>query len=638
MNRYMLCAAAAWILCMANGAGAQDAATVGVVANVKVLSDKVEDVSSLEAWKKSWIKEGMSDQDKAIAIWKTMVKYRFQCTPPEEGLTANVHDAMKMINVYGHCQCCCASACVAELARYIGLKAQVWDVNIHTIAEVFYDDSWHMLDCAYGDFWYDDKGKIAGVAELNKGITEWLAAHPDYHANPAKYAADWKNGPKILSKPGYYVEANMDPSGPWQGIMHALDMPKPSVSGEVGFSQGYQVNIRLRQGERLTRNWFNKGLETYPGTADPAIMQNGRSSMTVQTALGDIAPGRIGNGVYEYDACADGNLSLSALTFDNVGKNGQSLRVTDESKSGVLVFEMPSSYPFLTAVAQLKAVVGEGGQIVVSVSTNNGLDFKTVGTITAGGEQKIDFDKNVHRLYNYRLKLEFKGKGTGVDALKVTHDIQHSQAPLPALAKGKNTITFCAGPQEGTLTIEPDISGNFHSLTVADFHGVRDGTMKEPNLKVPTGQGSVTFPIEAPGDITRIRMGGFYRARAPKDGYDMQVSFDDGKTFSLVGKMVGPWAGMTEYDTFDKVPAGTKAVKVRFAGKTQNTTMMRNFRIDADYKLPNSGFAPVQITYTWEEGGVAKKDVHVAKAANETYQIDVGDKAVMKSIVLELAK
>jgi len=29
---------------------------------------------------------------------------------------------------------------------------------------------------------------------------------------------------------------------------------------EYGYSQGYEVNVQLRQGERLTHNWSNKGL------------------------------------------------------------------------------------------------------------------------------------------------------------------------------------------------------------------------------------------------------------------------------------------------------------------------------------------------------------------------------------------
>jgi hypothetical protein len=45
---------------------AQDPARVGVVGHVKVLSDKVEDVSSPEAWKRSYIRDGMSDQEKGM--------------------------------------------------------------------------------------------------------------------------------------------------------------------------------------------------------------------------------------------------------------------------------------------------------------------------------------------------------------------------------------------------------------------------------------------------------------------------------------------------------------------------------------------------------------------------------------------
>ena len=44
----------------APAAGAEPA--VGVVSHVKVLSDKVPDVSSMEAWKEAFIKPGMTDQ------------------------------------------------------------------------------------------------------------------------------------------------------------------------------------------------------------------------------------------------------------------------------------------------------------------------------------------------------------------------------------------------------------------------------------------------------------------------------------------------------------------------------------------------------------------------------------------------
>jgi hypothetical protein len=76
-------------LAFALGAAAcrlEGAEAVGVVSHVKILSDKVPDVSSLEAWKRSCLKEGMSDQKKALAIWETVVRFQQQDAPPLEYL------------------------------------------------------------------------------------------------------------------------------------------------------------------------------------------------------------------------------------------------------------------------------------------------------------------------------------------------------------------------------------------------------------------------------------------------------------------------------------------------------------------------------------------------------------------------
>jgi len=71
----------------ANPALAQDpaaSAAPGVVCNIKVFSDKVPDVSSLEAWKKSTFKDTMSDQEKALAIWKSVVAHVYDTSPPQD--------------------------------------------------------------------------------------------------------------------------------------------------------------------------------------------------------------------------------------------------------------------------------------------------------------------------------------------------------------------------------------------------------------------------------------------------------------------------------------------------------------------------------------------------------------------------
>src|SRR5688500_17637877 len=113
---------------------------VGVVSNVHVASDKIEDVSSLEAWKKSFIKEGMTDEQKAKAIWETVVKFRHQDSPANEFTNDGVNpiDPIKAFNVYGYGMCNGASGHIEALARYVGLKARGWGIISHSVPEVYY--------------------------------------------------------------------------------------------------------------------------------------------------------------------------------------------------------------------------------------------------------------------------------------------------------------------------------------------------------------------------------------------------------------------------------------------------------------------------------------------------------------------
>jgi hypothetical protein len=166
------------------GAGARP---VGVVSHVKVLSDKVRDVSSMEAWKRSFLRDDMTDEQKAIAVWKSVVTHRYQDAPPIEFLHEGcVHDAIKTFNVYGYGMCCCASANVEQLARYVGLDARGWGIRLHSVPEVYYDNSWHMLDTSLVNYFPRPDGKAAGVEEIVAAVKGWLEKHPEYRKNDAK--------------------------------------------------------------------------------------------------------------------------------------------------------------------------------------------------------------------------------------------------------------------------------------------------------------------------------------------------------------------------------------------------------------------------------------------------------------------
>jgi len=403
--------------------------------------------------------------------------------------------------------------------------------------------------------------------------------------------------------------------------------------------------VQLRQGERLTRNWFNKGLMV-PGNPKEDFVKS-RRNLGFQAKLGDIAPGRIGNGTLEYDVpLASGAFKAGALTVDNLACQAEdnaapALHVKDAAKPGVLVIRMPCSYVYLAGEAALKAVVSDGGSIAVALSDNQGMDWRDVAKLDKSGEQKLDLKQFVYLRYDYRLRFTFGGKGTGLDALAITHDIQHSQAPLPALAEGANTIAFACGPQEGTITLEgcmdPDAAAG-KQVTHLDFHPALNGLDRKFLRVGDSGKGEATYTFNTPGDIARVRMNVFYRARDAKDGFEVQMSFDEGKTFKKAEDLAGPFKGCTKYFTCSDVPAGARQAQVKLLGRQRNTACIFDLRIDADYKEPSGGFRPVKVTYVWEEGGAEKKDVHVAQKPNETYTINCAGKPTMKSLALELAQ
>ena len=658
-------ACASLVLVLAGFALAQ--AKPAVVSNVKVVSDKVDDVTTLEDWKAAFIKDGMSDQDKAIAILKTVTKYRHQDNPPGEGLegspakgNGNVHDPMKTIHVYGYGMCCCAAADIEGLARYIGMPARGRIINAHSVPEVWYDGAWHLLDSSLMFYLIKPDGKLASVDEMKADIAKWRKAHPEIKndgdlKNFAKNEG-WKQGPPLFATCTFYDKDGINRAG-WHGWWsnigeynwkqaspNKIVVPPDTVPTynvyDYGATMGYQVNVQLREGEKLTRNWSNKGLVT-----SGINMKNKKNNLTVnrgalglQAEMGDLAPGRVGNGILEYDAMADSQLAADALKFENLKLEGGKIRVVDAAKPATLIVRMATSYIYLTGEMTSKSVVGDGGSITVSTSVNNGLDWKELVKFDKSGDQKTDLKPVAFNRYDYRVKFDFAGAGSGLDALKFVHDVQHSQAPLPIITAGANKITFTAGAQEGTISIQGNMEGEGEALWIGNFHPTVDGCEVKRFAVGGTGRGSAIVPVTTPGDITRVRLGVHWRARDPKDGYNVVASFDGGKTWKDVCKLDQANPAKSTYVVFKDIPAGVREAQLKFEGTQRNTTCIFDLRVDVDYKEPAGGFRPVKVTYVWTEGGKEKTDAHVCQSPKDTWTITCGEGTVANSYTVELVQ
>jgi len=629
----------------------------GVVCHVKVVSDKVADVSTLEAWKRATVREGMSDAEKAAAIWRSVHTWRHQDSPPSELRHEGcVHDPIRVFNVYGYGMCCCASANVEALARYCGLEARGRIISAHSVPEVRWDGKWHLVDSSLICYFPDAQGQWLGVDEIIAGVADWYGKNPGYRKNDAKLRqfmgrGGWRKGPEVLSRCPTYDDNGWLPAAThgWYSTMQEYDC-KPEQVYEYGHTLGYELNLELRRGERITRNWSNRGLHVnMEGGGAPGCLNGkvGTGDLRYSPRLGDLAPGRIGNGTQEYDVpLADGGFRHGAIAVENLACTAEdraapALHVKDPGQPGIYIVRMPTAYVYLGGRLTCTAVVAEGGALKVSFSDNHGLDWKDLARFEKSGGQEVDLKPFVFRRTDYRLRFEFSGKGTGLEALRIDHDIQHSQRALPALAEGENRIAFSAGAPESTITVETASSHlerkDRQQVLPQDYHVKLEGVEPQYFKVGGTGQGEVTFPVATPGEMTRLRFGGHYRARDKADGWDLLVSFDGGATFRKAGRLEGLTAGFCRYVTLADVPPGTRDALVRFSGRQRNTTCLFQVRIDADYRQPAGGFAPVKVTYVWEENGQERKDVHVARAAEETYTLRCAARPLMKSIVLERA-
>ncbi|MGH7144410.1 MAG: hypothetical protein ACREJ2_09840, partial [Planctomycetota bacterium] len=464
----------------------------------------------------------------------------------------------------------------------------------------------------------------------------------------------WKNGPAVLATCPFYDENGWLPAKThgFSSQMFEYDGSN-NFEFEYGYNEGYRVNVQLRPGEVMTRNWSNKGLQvdmdlgSGPGCLNGVI---GQGDLEYSRGLGDLANGRVGNGTIVYTVpLADAGLRDAALEYANLGtqqEDGQAptLHVKTAGQPGTFVLRMASPYVYLGGSIELAGTVAKGGSVKVSFSRNNGEDWHDIGGVTAAGDFKttLDLKPLLYRLYDYRLKFELNGVGTGLSALTIAEDMQHSQRALPALGQGSNTITFSAEPQEGTIAVEAHVGNKTkgNQLLLTEFHPQMEGVKQDEGAlwMGDSGKGQITIPVTTPGVITHVRFGTHYRARSDKDQWAYELSFDGGKTWTTVDTVTGPTPATCKYDDFSQVPKGSRQVLVRFAGEQRNTLGIFDLSIHVDYIEPHGGFRPVQVTYLWTENGQEKKDVHVAKKPNETYTITCAGKPTMKSLIVELAK
>lgn len=662
-RRYAIALAACLLALVAPTHGQDLTSPGGRVNQLKVLSDKIDDVTTVENIVKSFAKPGMSDQERAKALWTAVIKYRHQTAPPNEYLAGDweAHDPVKIFNVYGYCMCCCCSAIVEALNREDGREARGRILNGHSVPEVRYRDNWHMFDGSLITFFpRPDDGLVASVDDIAASISDWYSRNPGFQKNTQKifelmkkngWTGSKAEGPRLLAHCPFYRFGYLPArTHGWDATMSEYD--RKSEVYEYGYHVGHRALFSLRPGESFIRDAGNRGLHVNKDVDPNWDALKAKAPENDLVYLEQFFPGFrdgvVANGTHRYAPnLAAGDLAPGAEVFANLTSGGApAVRVKTAGQPGVVVVAMVSPYVYLAGRLRLKAIgKASGERLTISISTNNGRTFSRLYSASPvnDADASIDLSEKILRRYAYWLRIELAG-GAGIDSLQIDNDFQHAPRTLPWLGKGENTITVSADRDPGIATrsiacrITPDPSFTKNETTATMGVTFENVDLRYDACWWKAGTGIMTVPVAVPGDLVELGLSAQFRARGAKDRVKIVASTDNGKTWRELVVLTGPTQGRTEHVRTGQWPPKTRGILLRLELTGNNTIGVQNFRIDADYRDPRAAraFRPFRVVHRWTEGGKALAHSETISALPANYTIKAGADPQMLSVVYEM--
>jgi len=457
---------------MAAGIAVAACALAEPLANIKVVSDKAPDCSSLEALVASISRECKTDDEKAIAIYNACrYLYYHHAYPSEPGGLG----ALKFLNVYGWGLCGGQHSVLAAVWEKAGFKWRYRGWPGHTTVECFYGGRWHYFDTFLKFYcWMPDPNAPGGRT---------VAGQQDIKANPSLvsdafvfdegrkvwYMKDNRFeylGEKVNWTAPAFLVCGDDLPGVIAGCKANTDAGSPRGWATVQFDEPrYSTAVNLGVGYALTLDWDKvEGAFYFNGKDKPPGHSCGDKNYRNCPAIGPLLEPYAGkdrrqtwsNGTLVFRPDLRSDACLAGLKdAENVACDGGALKPKDAAKPASFVVEM--ACPYVVSKASGK-ITGDDAKAEVSKD----------GKAWAAADLS-DLTKAVAGSYGYLIRVTF---AKPITAIELTSIVQHNQEALPFLAPGENKITITAD--------NPDALGkNRLAVTYAYCLGARDATPEQ---------------------------------------------------------------------------------------------------------------------------------------------------------------
>ena len=330
------------------------------------------------------LEPGMSDREKALALWYQEVTHRYHW----QGDNNELGDPVRVFNVYGHNTCGNDSICLAGLWAAAGLKVCPARPLTHCISQVFFDGGWHLLDGdMQGLYLLRDNETIASEADLVHDHDLVKRTHTRGILGPDSRSDDEQQASIFV----------------YEGEAH----------GERTSRTDTTMSMTLRPGEALAYRWGHVEPVKYHGSDKPRF------------------PEAICNGLWEYrpDLAAD-LWRKGAEVVENVRATPDGL-AAGPGQTATIVWLMRAPYPFVGGRYEL-----EGSGVAVALS-KDGKDW----TDMTNGVLDFQFPPEWGPFHEYYLRCRLQGEAR-LKTLRIVNDLQMAPLGMPGMVVGENRFVY----------------------------------------------------------------------------------------------------------------------------------------------------------------------------------------------------
>jgi len=380
-----------------------------------------------------------TDEDRAMAIWSWILDKRFQREPHDDSSV----NPVRGLNGYSYGICSNSASWIASLCHAAGIKARIWELTGHTVAEVYFNGTWHMLDGNARVFYLDhDNRTIAGMSTLQQDkrlIERTVHAIDPWFRDPVPGRNEQFERYLITDKDNWLSDGY-----------------------DSEFLKNYTMALTLKPGEKLLR-WWQPVLNKFESRdKDPEVPERYANGQLIWEP--DLRRVDMRNYI---DSSPIGNVTTRAHDGRNPAIHIAALQdgfLYDRASR----FAIPIRSPYPVVGGRFRCtLVKEGASPLDQARMSFGrgdylYDFQFG---TGSRDVEVDLDSAILKhapVYDYSIEFAVRGNANsqpptqaGVDAFRSVTDLQVSPHSLPALKLGKNLVHYwdeSQGPRTVRIT------------------------------------------------------------------------------------------------------------------------------------------------------------------------------------------